>query len=184
MSLEQTGAIGVVDLDSGGVEILATGGLPHGLALQHDAEGDRLLVTDREHDSVRRFVIGGPAATWREVAPTHMTGWPHAVVTRDDGTFAVARASDAVLQIDGREVGVSSLPETVALSSDQTRVAQQARRAARCTSSAGTAPVGWTQWSVGDRCARSSRRSADSWRQRSRRPRASPLSTARVACAR
>ncbi len=123
MSLEQTGAIGVVDLDSGGVEILATGGLPHGLALQHDAEGDRLLVTDREHDSVRGFVIGGPAVTWREVAPTHMSGWPHAVVTRDDGTFAVARARDAVLQIDGREVRVSSLPETVALSPDQTRVA-------------------------------------------------------------
>ena len=123
VSLEQAGAIAVVDLDSGVVEALAAGGLPHGLALQRDVEGDRLLVTDREHDSVRRFVIGGSVATWREVAPAGMTGWPHAVVARDDGTFAVARARDAVLQIDGREVGVSLLPETVALSPDQTRVA-------------------------------------------------------------
>ena len=122
VSLEQAGAMAVVDLDSGGVETIATGGLPHGLALQRDAEGDRLLVTDREHDSLRRFVIGGPAVTWREVALTHMSGWPHAVVARDDGTFAVARARDAVLQIGGREMGVSSLPETVALSPDQARV--------------------------------------------------------------
>lgn len=123
VSLEQSGTIAVVDLDSGDVETLSTGGLPHGLALQRDPEGDRLLVTDREHDSVRRFVMSGPVSMWREVSAVHTSGWPHAVVTRDDGAFAVARASDAVLQIDGREVWVSSLPETVALSSDQTRVA-------------------------------------------------------------
>ena len=123
VSLEQSGSIAVVDLDSGDVETLATGGLPHGLALQRDTEGDRLLVTDREHDAVRRFVIGDPASTWREVSAVHASGWPHAVVTRSDGTFAVARASEAILQIAGREVGVSSLPETVALSPDQARVA-------------------------------------------------------------
>lgn len=123
VSLEQSGAIAVVDLDRGAVESLATGGLPHGLALQHDAEGDRLLVTDREHDAVRRFVISGPVSTWREVSSAPASGWPHAVVARDDGTFAFVRASDAVLQIDGREVGVSSLPETLALSSDGARVA-------------------------------------------------------------
>lgn len=123
VSLEQTGAIAVVDLESGDVETLSTGGLPHGLALQRDTEGDRLLVTDREHDTVRRFVIGGAASTWREVSAVHASGWPHAVVTRGDGKMAVVRASDAVLQIDGRELGVSSLPETVALSPDQARVA-------------------------------------------------------------
>jgi DNA-binding beta-propeller fold protein YncE len=123
VSLEQAGTIAVVDLESGEVETLSTGGLPHGLALQRDADSDRLLVTDREHDTVRRFVIGGAASTWREVSAVHASGWPHAVVTRGDGTMAVVRASDAVLQIDGREVGVSSLPETVALSPDQARVA-------------------------------------------------------------
>lgn len=123
VSLEQAGAVAVVDIDSGSVETLATGGLPHGLALQHDTDGDRLLVTDREHDAVRRFAIMGPASTWREVSSTHAAGWPHAVVARDDGAFAYVRASDAVLTIDGREVSVSSLPETLTLSPNGAHVA-------------------------------------------------------------
>ncbi|TAJ19713.1 MAG: hypothetical protein EPO65_06075 [Dehalococcoidia bacterium] len=123
VSLEQAGAVAVVDLDSGQVETLVTGGLPHGLALQHDVTGDRLLVTDREHDAVRRFVMAGSASMWREVSSTYADGWPHAVVSRDDGAFAYVRANDAVIAIDGREVGVSSLPETLTLSPDGARLA-------------------------------------------------------------
>lgn len=122
VSLEQSGAVAVVDLASGAVEVLATGGLPHGLALDQAANGDRLLVTDREHDAVRRFVIAGDASTWREVDAIAATGWPHAVVTRDGGGVAVARASAALLSVDGREVAVSELPETIAISPDGSRV--------------------------------------------------------------
>ena len=118
VSLEQSGIVALVDLDTGAVESLATGGLPHGLALQHTSEGDRLLVTDRDRDALRHFVIGGAPSTWREVESTRMSGWPHAVVARADGAVAVARASDAMLSLDGHDVPVSALPETVALSSD------------------------------------------------------------------
>lgn len=123
VSLEQAGAIALVDLDSGVVESLTAGGLPHGLALQHTPEGDRLLVTDRARDAVRRFVIGGAPSTWEELDAIPMPGWPHAVAARADGAVAVARAGDAVLSLEGRDVPVSALPETVALSSDGTRVA-------------------------------------------------------------
>lgn len=123
VSLEQSGAIALVNLESAAVEVLATGGLPHGLALQRAASGDRLLVTDRDHDAVRRFIIGGTPTTWREIEASPTAGWPHAVVARQDGTVAVVRAQDAILQIDGREVAVSVLPETVALSPDEARVA-------------------------------------------------------------
>lgn len=123
VSLEQSGVIAFVDLDTGGVEALTTGGLPHGLAVQRTREGDRLLVTDRDRDAVRRFVIGGAPSTWREVEAIPTSGWPHAVVVRADGAVAVARASAAMLSLDGRDVPVSVLPETVALSPDGARIA-------------------------------------------------------------
>lgn len=123
VSLEQSGIVALVDLDTGVVESLETGGLPHGLAVQEAADGDRLLVTDRERDLLRRFVIGGSPSTWRELEPTAARGWPHAVVARADGAVAVVRASAAMLTVDGRDIPVSTLPETVALSSDGTRIA-------------------------------------------------------------
>lgn len=123
VSLEQAGVVALVRLDTGAVESLTTGGLPHGLAVQRTPEGDRLLVTDRDRDAVRRFVIGGAPATWREVESVPAPGWPHAVVARDGGAVAVARARDALLSVDGRGVPVSALPETVALSPDGARIA-------------------------------------------------------------
>ncbi len=123
LSLEQSGVIAVVDIASGDVQTFTTGGLPHGLALQRDPEGDRLLVTDRERGTVRRFVIAGTTAQWPELAALPAAGWPHAVVARPEGGVAIARAADAVLSLDGRDLRVSELPETVAISPDGTRVA-------------------------------------------------------------
>lgn len=123
VSLEQSGSIALVDLDTGMVETLVTGGLPHGLAVQHTSDVDWLVVTDRERGALRRFAIGATPSTWREVESIRAPGWPHAVVARADGAVAVARASDAVLTVDGRDIPVSALPETVALSPDGAHLA-------------------------------------------------------------
>ncbi len=123
VSLEQSGVIAVVDLESGAVETLVTGGFPHGLAIQRDGDGDRLLVTDRSRDAVRRFLMVGAPSFWREIEGLAAAGVPHAVAARADGSFAVARARSAVLAVEGREIAVSELPETVAISPDGKRVA-------------------------------------------------------------
>lgn len=122
-SLEQSGAIAFVDLETGIVDLLPTGGLPHGLALQHTREGDRLLVTDREHDAVRRFAIGPGTSAWTEIEAIAVSGWPHAVVAGAGGTVAIVRARDSMLSVAGYELSLSALPETLALSPDGTRVA-------------------------------------------------------------
>ncbi|TAK77543.1 MAG: hypothetical protein EPO16_05195 [Dehalococcoidia bacterium] len=123
VSLEQSGAVAIVDIESGAIESLETGGLPHGLALQRTLEGDRLLVTDREHDAVRRFAVGSAASTWNELEAIAVAGWPHAVVAGSGGSVAVARARDSMLSMDGRDIAVSALPETLALAPDGDRFA-------------------------------------------------------------
>lgn len=123
VSLEQSGAVAVVDIGTGVVESIETGGLPHGLALQRTLKGDRLLVTDREHDAVRRFAASGAAPTWNELEAIPAGGWPHAVVAGARGVVAIARARDSMLSVDGRDIAVSALPETLALAPDGDRFA-------------------------------------------------------------
>lgn len=114
-SLEQSGALAVVDLASGEVERIATGGLPHGLAL----DGTTLYVTDRAVGGVRRFDTGD----WSEREPVEAGAWPHAVAVLPGGALAVANASASTLLIGGHERAVSELPETIALAPDGTAVA-------------------------------------------------------------
>ena len=114
-SLEQSGTLALVDIDTGVVETVDVGGIPHGLAL----DGETLLVTDREADSVRRFVIDG----WREVAPIPVDTWPHAVGVLPGGSLAVASAQHGTLMIGGDVHVTGPVTETLAISSDRTRVA-------------------------------------------------------------
>ena len=114
-SLEQRGALAIVDLRAGAVETLELGGLPHGLAV-HDGV---LYVTDRSAGVVRRLRVAG----WRELAPLAAGIWPHAVATLPDGEPVVASAGDDMLRIGERALTVSAMPETVALAPDGGRVA-------------------------------------------------------------
>ncbi len=119
-SLEQSGALVVVDLASGDVERIETGGLPHGLAL----DGTTLYVTDRAVDGIRRFDTGD----WSEREPIESGAWPHAVAVLPDGALAVANASASTLLIGEHERAVSELPETIALAPDGTAVATAGAR--------------------------------------------------------
>jgi DNA-binding beta-propeller fold protein YncE len=113
LSLEQSGALAVVDPDTGDVAVRTTGGLPHGLALI----GDVLIVTDRSADVLRRFELSATApADWRELTPVPAGHWPHIVAAFPDGSFAVANAGDATLQIGQHLVATSDTPETLAIS--------------------------------------------------------------------
>lgn len=109
VSLEQSGALAVVDPRSSAVARLDTGGLPHGLAL----DGETLYVTDRDHDLVRRFRVDrGDPANWPELAAVPGGGWPHALVIADR-RLIVAAARDNAVRIDGVAVPAPALPETV-----------------------------------------------------------------------
>ncbi|MSQ31545.1 MAG: hypothetical protein EXR64_05965, partial [Dehalococcoidia bacterium] len=109
-SLEQAGALAVVDVATGQTRTLEVGGLPHGVALG----GDTLYVTDRSTDRLRRFSI----ADWHEGASLPAGAWPHAIVRLPDGALAVAHAADDTLSIGGRIVAVSHVPETIAAAPD------------------------------------------------------------------
>ena len=119
-SLEQFGSLAVIDLVTGGVEEVRTGGLPHGLAVH----GDTLYVTDRAAGAVRRFTLD----SWTEAAPLARADTPHAVAVLSDGTAVIANAGDSTLVLGDAVLAVSALPETVAVSSDGARVATAGAR--------------------------------------------------------
>lgn len=113
-SLEQAGALAVIDRTSGAVTVLDTGGLPHGLAQLDGA----LLVTDRAVNATRRFTL----EDWREQRPLEGGTTPHAVAAGPD-YVAIASAGDDAVRVGGAAWPVSALPETVAISADGTRMA-------------------------------------------------------------
>ncbi len=119
-SLEQAGRVALVELATGGVEYIETGGLPHGLAL----DGEALLVTDRAAGAVRRFAAG----TWRELPPTEAGALPHQVAltgeTLRGGALLVAdAASDRLALGPARSRPQPALTESIAVSHDGARVA-------------------------------------------------------------
>ena len=110
-SLEQSGALAFVDLATGEVERREIGGRPHGLVLQPDGI---LLVTDRDAEAVRRFVLQGG----EELAPLRAEGWPHAVALGPAGEVVVALARADAVQIDTLRLAAPHLSETVAIAPD------------------------------------------------------------------
>jgi DNA-binding beta-propeller fold protein YncE len=114
-SLEQAGALALLNLDGGDVETIELGGTPHGLAL----DGETLLVTDRATSQIRRFALPG----WTELAPIETGVWPHAVTPLPDGRLAVAEAGPSTLSIGTEAIAVSELPETVVLDPSGTLIA-------------------------------------------------------------
>lgn len=114
-SLEQAGALALVDVSTAVVESIAVGGLPHGLVV-HDGV---LEFTDRDRDQVRRLRI----ADWAELDPIPSGHWPHALAALPQGGLVVANAGDDSLTMAGRTVAVSALPETVAVSPTGDRIA-------------------------------------------------------------
>lgn len=114
-SLEQYGALAIVEPASAAVEVVPLGGVPHGLAVR-----DGLLhVTDRGLGTVRRLRLGD----WAEVEPLPAGVWPHAVTHLASGALVVADAAASQLRIGDLVVPVSELSETVAVSPGGTRVA-------------------------------------------------------------
>ena len=113
-SLEQAGALALVDLYRGNVEMVEVGGTPHGLALADDV----LLVTDRATNEIRRFAL----LDWSEREPIAMGDWPHAVAVLPDGRLVVAEAAAATLTVGSETIGVSELPETVTIDPAGTRI--------------------------------------------------------------
>lgn len=110
VSLEQYGALAVVDVARGDVTRLTVGGVPHGLAV----DGTTLYVTDRSADAVRRFSID----TLEERAPLPVGVTPHIVATGADGTLLVANAGEDTLNIGERKLPVSHVPESIAVGAD------------------------------------------------------------------
>lgn len=110
VSLEQSAALVAVEVESGSIEVIEVGGLPHGLAL----DGGTVLVTDRSVDAVRRFTLDG----WEELAPLEVGAWPHAVAVLPDGGVAVTSAEPGSVILDGVEVHVGRTTETLAVRSD------------------------------------------------------------------
>lgn len=117
-SLEQAGALAIVDLGRGAVEVVTVGGFPHGLAI---ADGV-IAFTDRDRDQVRRLRI----EDWVELEPTPAGRWPHAVAVLVSGGLVVANAAEDSLTIDGHTAAVGAMPETVAVSPRGDRVATAA----------------------------------------------------------
>jgi DNA-binding beta-propeller fold protein YncE len=110
VSLEQSGVLAVVEVESGVVETIEVGGVPHGLGLHEGV----VFVTDRSVNLVRRFALDG----WREL-PSVVTGeWPHAVAVTPSGGLAVASAGPGAVYLDGVEVLVGETTETVAVRAD------------------------------------------------------------------
>ncbi len=145
VSLEQTGAIAVVDVVTGAVvRTLEVGGLPHGLALINHT----LFVTDRATDRLRRF----DTEDWREEASTPAGAWPHALAQMPGGGLAVANAADDTVNIGGHAVAVSHVPETIAVAHDgRVATAGSLGGAVQVFSRTG-APVSWHE--VGGRPVR------------------------------
>lgn len=114
VSLEQSGALAVVDLVTGTVDLVPLGGVPHGLAVRDGV----IHVTDRDRGVVRSLRVDG----WAEDVPVEAGTWPHAVALLPGGVMAVADAASSALRIGGRAVPTSELPETVAVSPDGTRI--------------------------------------------------------------
>ncbi len=115
VSLEQAGRVALVELASGHVDYLETGGLPHGLAL----EGDTLLMTDRAAEAIRRFDVRSRT----ELAPLASGALPHQI-GRARGALLVADASAGRLALgDQRFVGQPAVTESIAVSPDEDRVA-------------------------------------------------------------
>ncbi|MEI7924969.1 MAG: YncE family protein [Chloroflexota bacterium] len=106
-SLEQYGALAVVDPTTGDVRELRVGGTPHGLALREGV----LYVTDRSADAIRRFTVG----SWQELTPLTAGAMPHIVATTDEGAVVIANAADDTLTIGERTVPVSHVPESIAI---------------------------------------------------------------------
>lgn len=114
VSLEQSGTLAMVDVDTGAVEIHKVGGLPHGLALDALPGGTTLLVTDRSINAVRRFDLD----PWSELDAWPSDAWPHAVAVLPTGEVAVASAQPGMLTIDGHRHESGALTESVAVASD------------------------------------------------------------------
>lgn len=110
VSLEQSGALAVVDVTSGAVDVLEVGGEPHGLALD-DAT---LLVTDRSVDAIRRFEL----SDWAEIPSIPVDAWPHAVVIGATGDLIVASAAAGTLAIGEDHHRTGAVTETVAMARD------------------------------------------------------------------
>ena len=122
-SLGRAGALAVVTPGSGHVEVLAIGGIPHGLALESGPGGpsssETLYVTDRSRDLVRRLRV----ADWSEGEPLPAGALPHGVAVLGGGMLAVVNAGDATLQLGERLLAVPALPESVAAASGRVAVA-------------------------------------------------------------
>lgn len=110
VSLEQSGALAVVDVDSGVVELIGVGGLPHGLALA----GDTVLVTDRSVSAVRRFDLD----RWSEREALSTGWWPHAVAVTPGGEVAVTSAEPGIVSLGTSEAFVGLTTETLAVRAD------------------------------------------------------------------
>jgi len=117
-SLEQSGALALISVDTGSVEIVEVGGEPHGLVVDDEI----LYVTDRSADAIRRFEL----EEWRELEPADGGTTPHSVAVMPDGGLAVASAGDGRLVLSGETVAHLALPETVAISRDGGRLATAA----------------------------------------------------------
>ena len=119
-SLGRSGALAVVTPASGHVEMLAIGGIPHGLAVDAGPSGEQTLyVTDRSRDLVRGLRV----ADWSEGRPLPSGALPHSVEVLAGGMLAVANAGDSTLQLGGRVLAVAALPESVAAASGRVAVA-------------------------------------------------------------
>ena len=110
VSLEQYGALALVDVGSGDVERIEVGGNPHGLAL----DGDAVLVTDRSVEQVRRFALDD----WRELDPLPSSHWPHAVAVTPSGAVAVTSAEPGTVRVGDEETFVGRTTETLAVRGD------------------------------------------------------------------
>lgn len=116
VSLEQSGMLAMVDLDTEDVESIEVGGVPHGLALEEDPAlgAPVVLVTDRSVDRVRRFTLDG----WRELSPIEAGSWPHAVGVGLGGSTLVASAGAGSVSLGSHAVFVGGTTETLAVRGD------------------------------------------------------------------
>jgi DNA-binding beta-propeller fold protein YncE len=110
VSLEQSGALALVDVATGATQVVDVGGMPHGLAL----DGPVLLVTDRSRDAIRRFDV----TDWSELSPLAAEAWPHAVAVGASGEIVVASAAAGTLAIGDDHHHTGSVTETVAVAPD------------------------------------------------------------------
>lgn len=115
VSLEQHGALALVDLATDAITTLDVGGLPHGLALRDGV----LYATDRASGTLRRW----RTADWSELTPSPAGAAPHAVALRADGSAVVADAAASTLRLGAHTHDTGALPETVAIDPADGRIA-------------------------------------------------------------